>query len=132
MNPYEQYQKQMVTTMTQGEMLLKLYDEILRQIDFAKVSIQSGNVEEMNKTISKAQKILRHLQDNLDHRYPISNNLSQLYSFFTRELMFANIRKDSKHLDDIRPLILDLRNTYEQCDKIERSNRNKAAGNHFV
>ncbi len=132
MNPYEKYQQQMVTTMTQGEMLLKLYDETLRQIDLAKSYIQADNVEEMNKSLSKAQKIIRHLRDNLDFRYPISHNLSQLYDFFYRELMFANIRKDCKPLNDIRPLILDLRNTYEQCDKIDRSNRSKGAGNGFI
>ncbi len=132
MNPYEKYQQQMVTTMTQGEMLLKLYDETLRQIDLAKVHIQSGNLSEMDKNIAKAQRILRHLRDNLDFRYSVSRNLSQLYDFFNRELMFANIRKDCKPLDDIRPLILDLRNTYEQCDKLERSARNQAVGANFV
>ncbi len=132
MNPYEKYQQQIVTTMTQGEMLLKLYDETIRQIDLAKVHIQNGNIPEMDKSLSKAQKIFHHLRGNLDFRYPVSGNLSQLYDFFNRELMFANVRKDCKPLDDIRPLILDLRNTYEQCDKLERSNRSQAVGANSV
>ncbi len=123
MNPYEKYQQQMVTTMTQGEMLLKLYDETLRQIDLARNCIQTKDIAGMDKAISKAQKIIHYLRGNLDHRYSVSGNLSKLYDFFSGELMGASIKKEVQPLDDIQPLILDLRNTFEQCDRIERSNR---------
>ncbi|MDL2252732.1 flagellar export chaperone FliS [Ruminococcaceae bacterium OttesenSCG-928-I18] len=130
MNPYEQYQQKMLTTMTQGEMLLKLYDETLRQIDLARQYIQTQEIAEMDKAIAKAQKIIRYLRGNLDFRYSVAGNLAKLYDFFGSELMTASVKKDVKPLDDIRPLISDLRNTFEQCDKIERGNRtSQTAGN---
>ncbi len=123
MNPYEKYQQQMVTTMTQGEMLLKLYDETLRQIDIARNCIQTKDIAGMDKAISKAQKIIQYLRGNLDFRYSVSGNLAKLYDFFGTELMSSSIKKAVQPLDDIQPLILDLRNTFEQCDKMERSAR---------
>ena len=32
-NPYQKYQQQSVMTMTPGEMLLKLYDEVITQLN---------------------------------------------------------------------------------------------------
>lgn len=127
MNPYERYQEQVVTTMTQGDMLIKLYDEALKQIQVARVCIQSDNIGDMDHAINKTLKIIRYLRSTLDFRYPISNNLSRLYEFFDSQLVMASVKKDDKILDDIEPLVLDLRNTFEQCDKMSRSNRAAAA-----
>lgn len=130
MNPYENYQKQMVTTMTQGDMLLKLYDEVIKQIDIARVAIGTKKISEMDAALTKAQKIIQYLRSTLDHRYSISSNLGKLYDFFGTQLVMANVKKDVKALDDIEPLITDLRNTFDQCDKQNRAGRTGfAAGN---
>lgn len=123
MNPYEKYQQQMVTTMTQGDMLIMLYDGVLKQIEIGRICIEQEKVNEMDIALIKAQRIIHHLKTNLDYRYEISKNLGLLYDFFYEQLVMANIKKDVKPLNDIAPLILDLKNTYEQCDKINRSGR---------
>ncbi|MDL2293603.1 flagellar export chaperone FliS [Ruminococcaceae bacterium OttesenSCG-928-D13] len=123
MNPYEKYQQQMVTTMTQGEMLLKLYDETLKQIDIARNAIAAREIEPMDKAIAKAEKIIRYLRAQLDFRYPVSKELSKLYDFFNTQLVMANVKKDVQPLDDIYPLIRELRETFDQCAKLDRANR---------
>ena len=35
-NPYQKYQQQSIMTMTQGEMLIKLYDEVNKQLNAVK------------------------------------------------------------------------------------------------
>ena len=40
-NPYQKYQQQSVMTMTPGEMLLKLYDEVITQLN----AVRQFNVE---------------------------------------------------------------------------------------
>lgn len=127
MNPYEKYQQQVVTTMTQAEMLLKLYDETIKQIEIARAAIQEGKVPEMSRALEKAEQILRYLQSTLDFRFPVSDNLAKLYSFFNTQLVMANVKKDAKPLDDIQPLIQELRDTFAQCDKINRAERTNAA-----
>lgn len=127
MNPYEKYQQQVVTTMTQADMLLKLYDEAIKQIGIARVAIEEKKIEPMAKALDKAEKIIRYLQNTLDFRYPVSENLSKLYSFFNTQLVLANVKKDAQPLNDIEPLIQELRDTFFQCDKINRAERTSVA-----
>lgn len=122
-NPYQKYQEQMVTTMTQGDMLMKLFDESLRQIELARNAIENQNIPEMDKANQKAQRIFSYLRSCLDFRFPISNNLSNFYDFFNQQLVASNVKKDVKPLDDIAPLVMELRNTFEQADKMDRSSR---------
>ena len=123
MNPYQKYQQQMVNTMTQGESLLMLYDETLKQMDIARNAIVTGKTGDMDKALEKAEKIIRYLRSILDFRYTVSNSLSKLYDFFNTQLVMASVRKDIKPLDDIRPLVQELRDTFDQCDKINRVSR---------
>jgi flagellar protein FliS len=132
MNPYEKYQQQMVTTMTRGDMLLKLYDETLKQIDLARAAIQAGSIPEMGKAIDKAERIIRYLRSCLDLRISIAEQLSRLYDFFNTQLVMANVKKDVQPLDDIQPLIRELRDAYDACIRAERSNRTQTAGSTAV
>lgn len=129
MNPFERYQQQMVSTMTQREMLLKLFDEVLKQIEIARRSIAANQVAEMTKAIEKAERIVRFLRETLDFRFPVSNNLAKLYEFFNAQLVMANIKKDAAPLNDIEPLIRDLRDTFDECGKLARAGQpNQAVG----
>ncbi len=123
MNPYEKYQQNMVATMTQGEMLLKLYDETLKQMDIARASIRSGKIPVMDAAIQKTERIFRYLRSALDFRFPVSNNLAKLYDFFGTQLVMASVKKDVKHLDDIEPLVRELRDTFDQAARIDRASR---------
>ena len=120
MNPYEKYTEQSVMTMTHGEMLIRLYEETLKQISIGKNSILNKDIFATNAALQKAQCILNYLKATLDFKYPISANLSSLYVFFNEQLVEANIRKDVKLLDDIMPLIDELKDTFAQGEKIAR------------
>lgn len=122
-NPYQKYQQQMLTTMTQGESLLMLYDGAIKQIDVAKAAIHAGRLDEMDKALTKAEKIVRYLRNILDHRYSVADGLSKLYEFFDQQMVMASVKKDAKLLDEIRPMLQELRDTFSQCDKINRVSR---------
>ena len=77
-NPYQAYQQQSVMTMTQGEMLLKLYDETIKQLSAAEIFMGEGSIEKTNQALQKAQKIVNHLRATLDFQYEISNQLAAL------------------------------------------------------
>ena len=78
LNPYQKYQQQSIMTMTQGEMLTKLYDEVIKQLNAVKQFNQEKDYEAANLASQKAQKISRHLNSTLDFQYEVSNNLSAL------------------------------------------------------
>ena len=47
-NPYQKYQQQSIMTMTQGEMLIKLYDEVIKQLNAVKQFNLEKNYEAAN------------------------------------------------------------------------------------
>lgn len=120
-NPYQKYQQQSVMTMTPGEMLLKLYDEVITQLSAARQFNDQRDIAGANAAFQKAQRILRYLDATLDPQYEISANLSALYDYFIRRLMEANARKDNAPVDEVLPMIAELRDTFYQADRASRS-----------
>ena len=120
-NPYQQYQRQSVMTMTQGEMLTKLYDEVIKQMSGAKICLTEKDLSGVNNALQKAQRILFYLKSTLDFKYEISGNLDALYDFFIERIVQANLKKDAAILDEIIPMIEDLRDTFVQADSNARS-----------
>ncbi len=120
LDPYQKYQQQSVMTMTQGEMLTKLYDEIIKQLSAAKQFIAQENPEEVNKALQKAQRILAHLQVTLDWKYEVSESLDALYDYFIRRIIDANLHKDEAPIEEVLPMITDLRETFIKADRTAR------------
>lgn len=117
-NPYAQYQKQAVSTSTPGELVVLLFTGAVKNINLAICSIKEKQVCEANNRIIKAEKIFNALIESLDMRYPIAKDLSKLYAFFNDRLLQANIKKDASILEEILPLVVDLRNTWQEAEKI--------------
>ena len=120
-NPYQQYQRQSVMTMTQGEMLTKLYDEVIKQMSGAKICLTEKDLSGVNNALQKAQRIVFSLKSTLDFKYEISGNLDALDDFFIERTVQANLKKDAAMLDEIIPMIEDLRDTFVQADRNARS-----------
>lgn len=120
LDPYQKYQQQSVMTMTQGEMLTKLYDEIIKQLSAAQQFLAQENLEEVNKALQKAQRILAHLQITLDRKYEISESLDALYDYFIRRIIDANLHKDATPIEEVLPMIVDLRETFIKADRTAR------------
>lgn len=116
-NPYEMYKQQSVMTMTQSEMLLKLFDGLILQLNRGKEGIAHQDVMKANAALQKSQKILNYLRSTLDFQYEISNQLSALYDYFVRQVVAANIRKDAAPLEEVLTMIQELRDTFAQAAK---------------
>lgn len=108
-------------TMTQGEMLIKLYDEVIKQLNAIKVLNDKKDYQGSNKASQKAQKIIAYLNSTLNFDYEISKNLSALYDYFNSCLVKTNLSKDSSLIDDILPMISDLRDSFAQADRSART-----------
>ena len=120
-NPYQKYQQQSVMTMTPGEMLLKLYDEVINQLNAVRQFNLDKDYPGANAALKKAQRIITYLNQTLDFQYEISGSLSALYDYFLRRLVEANIHKDNEPIDEVLPMIVELRETFAQADKNNRS-----------
>lgn len=118
-NPYQKYQQQSVQTMTQGELLVKLYETCSKRMNAGVYFIdEEKDYDKANENLQKAQKILNHLNATLDRKYEISQNLSALYDYFIRVLVEANIKKKTDTLKEIIPMIDGLGQSFKEAEKI--------------
>lgn len=119
-NPYAQYKERSLSTLAPGELLVKLFDELIKQCRWATMSIDKKDYAAVNDALTKSQTILATLDSALDMRYPISAELRNMYVFLGKEMLRANISKNKKIVNDILPLIKDLRDSFDQAEKINR------------
>lgn len=120
MNPYLKYKEQSVMTMTPGEMVVRLFEEAIKQLTMARSAINNHKIEAANAALLKSQNIIRHLRSTLNMQYEISGNLAMLYDFFIRQIIESNIKKDPQPIDAIIPMLTELKDSFAQAEKLAR------------
>ena len=121
------YKETKVTTASQGQLIVMLYDEAIRQLTAASDLLElnnsenkdPGRIEIIGKAIMKAEEIITELMVSLDFEQggEISKNLFSLYTWFNRELLEANISHDKKRVLSVREMLLTLRNVWSEITK---------------
>ena len=128
-NPYQQYKEQSISTLAPGELLVKLFDESIKQMNLAKMAIQNNpDLSVANDCLNKALTIIYTLTTSLDMRFPIANDLRNMYIFIVKQIHTANMKKDVDVIEETLPLIKDLRDSFDQADKINRKNQHLMGG----
>lgn len=119
-SPYNQksaYKKTQIETASPEMLILMLYDGAIKFINQAEIAFEDKNIEQISNLLVRIQAIFAELLTALDKEKggEIAVNLERLYVFFLEQLGEANIKKDPKPMLEIRPLIINLRNTWEQA-----------------
>lgn len=104
-------------TMTQGEMLLRLYDEVVKQLSAAAMYIGEKNYEKSNAAMQKSQQIINYLSNTLNDKYEISQSLASLYEYFNYQIVNANMHKDAGALKEVISMVGELRDAFAQADR---------------
>ena len=117
MRGYQRYREETLNTMTQGELLLLLYDELVKRLRQADLEMGKQNYENFEKAVDRAVEIIRYLSDTLDHRYPISGNLSRLYEYFCYELSRVKAGRNQEELMRVTRMVSELRDSFRQAEK---------------
>ncbi len=117
MNGYQQYKEQSIMTMTQGEMLLLLYDELTKRLVRADLALQKGDYALFDTSVTRCVDIVQYLRDTLDFHYEISRNLDSLYEFFLFELRRLKIGRRRELIDELKPYVKDLRDAFAEAEK---------------
>ena len=114
---YQQYKTQSINTMTQGELLLLLYDELVKRLTQAELALAKQNYELFESSVQRGMDIVRYLDQTLDKKYPISHELARLYEYFTYELGRAKIGRNGKVLTHIKEMSFEMRDAFRQAQK---------------
>lgn len=113
----QNYKAQSLTTMTQGELLLLLMDELVKRLMRSDIALEQGDMQLFEASIQRCIDIVRYLDDTLDRRYEVSRGLHRLYDFFCYDLNRISLGRNKKELDKLRPMITDLRDTFRIAER---------------
>jgi flagellar protein FliS len=134
------YKETRVKTAGQGQLILMLYDEAVRQLDRALEFMNlndtgkkdPGRIEKISKALVKTQEIVSELMVSLDFEEggEIAKNLFSLYTWFNRELLEAGIRQESRRILSVRNSLDGLRNAWQEISAkfAETANRGEVVG----
>lgn len=115
MNGYQQYKEQSVNTMTPGEMLNLLFDELLKRLTRADLALEKKDYESFEQSIQRSIDIVTYLKNTLNFNYEISKELKRLYDFFLYEFSRIKAGRNRQVIIEVRPLIVDLRDTFKEA-----------------
>ena len=114
---YQQYKQQSVNSMTPGELLLLLYDELVKRATMASIALEREDYPTFEAAVQRCSDIVRYLDETLDHKYPISQDLSRLYEYFTYQLGRIKIGRNKKELEQLRPMLSELRDAFHTAER---------------
>lgn len=117
MRGYQRYREDSLNTMTQGELLLLVYDELVKRLTQAELMLAKEQYPAFEAAVDKSLQIIRYLDNTLDRQYPISQNLSRLYDYFCYELSRVKTGRNSEELARVKAMAGELRDSFRQADK---------------
>ena len=117
MRGYQQYKQQSVNSMTPGELLLLLYDELVKRATMASIALDKEDFPTFEAAVQRCIDIVNYLDETLDRKYPISHDLSRLYEYFTYQLGRIKIGRNKKELEQLRPMLAEMRDTFHAAEK---------------
>lgn len=117
-NGYNQYKMQSVNTMTRGEMLLLLYDEILKRLTRAEIALEEKDYELFDKSVTRVEEIVRYLEQTLNMEYSVSRDLRRMYEFFLFETSRLKAGRRPAVIHELKPLVTELRDAFKEAEKI--------------
>ena len=117
------YKAQSLNTMTQGELLNLLLDELVKRLLRGDLALGQGDMPLFEASIERCIDIVRYLDDTLDRKYEISFQLHRLYDFFLYDLNRIKLGRNQAELDRLRPMITDLRDTFRTAERLSAEER---------
>lgn len=123
LNPYANYKQISISTMSPGEQVVLLFNEAIKNMRLGAKLLREENFEAAEKCTEKSKRIFDYLMKALDRKYEISLELYKFYSFFNREIIRAEIRRDASVLEAVIPLVEEMRDTFSQAEKLSHINK---------
>ncbi len=128
-NGYQQYREQSVFGLSANELLLLLFDELIKRLGRCELALAQKNYALLDESADRCLAIVRYLDDTLNYDYAISAELHRLYDYFYYELNRVKVGRNKGELDKIKPMLTDLRDTFKQAAQncVNEATQQKAA-----
>lgn len=118
-NAYSQYKSNSVNFASKEQLLLMLLDGAVKFSKIARQAILDKNISLANDNIKKTQNIFYELIYSLDlsKAGDWGNNMVSVYRFIIDRLIQANIKKELAIMDEVIPLIEEVRSLWNDTYK---------------
>lgn len=114
---YQHYREDVLSTMTQGELLLLLYDELVKRLTQAEITLDKEQYPAFEAAVDKAVAIIHYLDDTLDRQYAIGRQLARLYEYFCYELSRVKSGRNKTELERVKRMANELRESFRTADR---------------
>lgn len=110
------YLQTQVTTTSQGDLLLMLYDGAIKFLKQAKVKMQEQDYAQKGILISRAMDVIAELASSLNAQKggDLADNLNKLYFYCNTKLLQANLKMDTGLIDVVIKILSGLRDAFAQ------------------
>ena len=121
-NAYNTYKNNSVNFASKDQLLLMLVDGAVKFSKIARQAILNKDIPKAHENLVKIQDIFYELMATLDvsQAGEWGHKLMSIYEFIVRRLGDANIKKDTKIMDEVIPLIEDIRDTWYEAEKLSK------------
>ena len=117
-NPYNVYKQNSVNMASKEKLLLMLLDGAVKYTKIARLAILEKDIARAHKELIRVQDIFLELMVTMDKSVgKYMEDLYNLYDFIKSELGRANIKKDVKIIDNLLPIIEEIRDMWYEVDK---------------
>ena len=122
-NGYNAYKKNSVNFASKEQLLLMLVEGAVKFAKIGRQAIVDKDIKKAHDNIVKTQNIYYELMATIDVEAAgeWGESLFKVYDFIVRRLVDANIKKDITIMDEVIPLIEDIKGTWEEAYKVAKT-----------
>jgi flagellar protein FliS len=124
-NAYNAYKNNSVNFASREQLLLMLLDGAVKFSKMGRQAIVDKEPKKAHENLVKTQNIFYELMATLDVAKggEWAQNLMKIYDFIVRRLTDANIKKDIDIMNEVIPLIEEVRDTWNEAYKFSKSTK---------
>lgn len=119
-NAYNTYKNNSVNYASKEQLLLMLLDGAVKYAKIGRQAILDNDIQKKHNNIIRTQDIFYELMISLDKNAGGEwvENLYAVYEFINHRLTEANMKKDVKIMDEVIPLIEEVRDLWNEAYKL--------------
>ena len=114
-NPYNSYKQNAVFMASKEQLLLMLVDGTVKYTNISKEALLNNDYLKAHNELVRVQNIFTELMTTLDQNAgQWAKDMYKVYEFIKSELAIADENKDIKIIDDILPIVKQIRDTWHE------------------
>ncbi|MBR1391582.1 MAG: flagellar protein FliS [Lachnospiraceae bacterium] len=104
-----------------GQLVVIMYEICFAYLEEAREACQNNEEKAYRDSVRRADRVVAQLQDSLNFRYGLSEELYNLYDFCRRELMKALYQRNEQCLMNVEKILRNLYTGFQQAAKQDQS-----------